>query len=126
MDILKDVIDYYNNSGIDSKSRKQHHLFRRFYLMNYLYKVGGYTYISIGEAMSKNYTTVINAVKQSDQLERYRSYRDLTRDERIKFPMNDYLANTDDEFPRHLLIVDSMTSMQLIAENINFKPANRR
>jgi hypothetical protein len=88
MNKLDQVRNYLDGSGIDMKSRKQEHLFRRYYLMYYLRKCYKAPLESIGRLFNKDHATIINAIKQYEILKGDKDFKDITEDERLFFPLN--------------------------------------
>ena len=88
MNKLDQVRNYLDSSGINMTSRKQQHLFRRYYLMYYLRKCYKAPLKSIGRLFGKDHSTIINAIKQYEILKGDKDFKDITEDERLFFPLN--------------------------------------
>jgi len=72
---------------MELKSKKDEYKFKRHYLMKYLRKNSTLSLDSIGNMFGKHHTTVINALKKVDDLEKYEDYQEAVNCVSVEFPM---------------------------------------
>ena len=75
-------------------SRKDEFKFRRYYLMKYLRKGSTMSLTAIGAMFNKDHSTIVNALKQVENLENYTDYQIYVNDLTIEFPMDSLLTNS--------------------------------
>lgn len=78
---------YVKEANINMESRKQEHLFRRYYLMLFLREKTTLSLASIAWVFKKNHATVIHALKEVKNLANDENYQMYTEREREAFPM---------------------------------------
>lgn len=109
---LEQVEKYIQDSDIDLKSRKQEHLFRRYYLINFLRKKTCLSSTRIGKVFGKDHATVLNSLKVMPYIENRFEYIQITLELSQIFPMfspfeNEFIPSNQAEIPNSLLLLQT-------------------
>lgn len=103
---------YILDSDINLKSRKQEHLYRRYYLMSFLKEKTSLSMASIGRIFRKDHSTVINAIRETKNLSSDANYYLYTESERDAFPMYLSYEFSTDNYVDPLLISKSLQYLE--------------